>query len=359
MILNKLFLQNFRNLKETEFELNAGIILLTGMNGHGKTNFLEAVHTLTQGYSFRTRKHGDMLAWNEKQVLLRGEGQREGSPIKSALQFAKLGSPEVRLNGKPSKMFSSLIGVYGTVAIGPSDIALVREGPAGRRRYLDTLFSQHDGAYLNTLRKYQQSVKQRNVLLKQTGPHVQAMLVAYTEEWARLGTELIDMRIRHLEGLRTAAKECYTRICGGVEKLHIEYRSSVGLKDVKQSLLNKSFELSNREKEQGMTLVGPHRDDLMFFLKGKSLREFGSQGQQRSAALALRLAAAQSLKSEMGASPILLLDDIFAELDKMRRERLAEELSDFKQIMITTPEIEQFPLTPDQHIRVSEGELES
>lgn len=357
MILKKLFTQNFRNLQEAEFELSEGIVLLTGMNGHGKTNFLEAVHTLTQGYSFRTRKHGDMLAWTEKSVLLRGEGECEGSLVKSALQFGKVGSPEVRLNGEHFKMFSSLIGVYGTVAIGPSDIALVREGPAGRRRYLDTLFSQHDGAYLNTLRKYQQSVKQRNALLKQNGPHVAAMLSAYTEEWARLGAELIDMRVLHLEGLRTAAKECYTRICGGVEKLHIEYRSSVGLKDVKEALLAKTHELASREREQGMTLVGPHRDDLMFFLKGKSLREFGSQGQQRSGALALRLAAAQSLKAEMGASPILLLDDIFAELDKMRRESLAEELKGFRQILITTPEIDQFPLEPNQHICVNEGGL--
>ncbi len=374
MQLTELFLQNFRNYEKIEIELKPGITGISGYNGHGKTNFLEAIHLITQGYSHRTRKVPDLLKWNTDMMVLRAQGESKKSLQKSALTLDKRGAKQVKLNSQNYKVFTKLLGSYGTLNIGPADIQLIQEGPGERRKYLDALGSQFSATYLDVLRKYTQMTKQRNAFLKSTSSSQNDLWESISQTFVQYGTQLIIQRLKLLGQLKENILDSYETISSGAEELSFEFQSSIGVSypikatysedeikqletEIFQTFWNKLLDRKVRERDAKMSLYGPHKDDLIFLLKSKSLREFGSQGQQRSTALALKLAAAHKLELEFGAPPILLLDDIFSELDQSRRKALAKRIQSSHQVFVASPEQQDLPFQTTQQLNVHDGNI--
>ncbi len=328
-----------------------GLNLLSGPNGHGKTNLLEAIHYGCLAHSQRTRKDKELIGWNQDAFVIR---LKAGSHAQS-VQYRDSGHKRVKVNENESKRLSDLIGYFPIASFSPEDLDLIRGGPQVRRRFLDVLLCQFSVEYLHLLRQYTQTLKQRNSLLKQLGsarnpsqgnfsPEV---LQAFDEPLIDTGTRLTLYRRRALIDLAPLSQAHYKSISDGGETLTLSLAGSVSEaedeKILREDFYRKLQALRGPEREVGSTLAGPHREDLVFFLKDKSVRDYGSQGQKRSVALSVKLASAKLLEAKNGHPPILLLDDIFAELDEKRRQRIGELVSQGGQVFIANPGLGELP----------------
>jgi len=348
MRIQSLYLQNFRNYAERQLDLSADVTVFSGANGSGKTNLLEAIYCITQGHSFRTRSLADMIRWDEKHFVLRLESLTETS--ESYTQSLQCGKTlrRVKCGGVESQAVSSLFGRFPLIVMEPADVLLVKGGPAGRRRLLDFLLSQQSADYFDKLKQYQRVLRQRNALLRQ-GEANNPMFETYTEALSRLGGMLIQMRRVAVQELSGGVREFYSRITNNRETIDIHYNSDIEEGNEAESLRNTLHASIRREQQRGLTLHGPHRDDLVFSVKSHSLREFGSQGQARSAVLALKIAASSWLKENLGRKPIWLLDDIFAELDKNRRNALKDMAEFAGQVFAAAPDAAELPFQDFNH----------
>ncbi len=355
MQIDRITLHHFRNLHGLDLGLGPGINLIAGQNGLGKSNLLESLHFLCLAHSPRTRRDKELIAWGTKDpvFVIRGEGQVGGKPHTQSVEYTEKGS-RVKSGHNETHRLGDLLGHFNLVGFSPEDMDLIRGGPLERRRFLDVLMCQRDPSALEILRRYRQSLRQRNAVLKlpYLGADEDALLLAYEFTLVDAGVELVRRRLEVVDFLTPKAKEFYFEIGGGAEKLHLEMTRSLG-RDEKPEIMRENFLQKLREnraqdRENGATGHGPHRDDLLAFLAGKMARDFASQGQKRSVALALKLASATLLKEASGWSPILLLDDVFAELDPHRRERFGALISGFGQVFIATPRREDLPFPVDQ-----------
>lgn len=357
MHLHSLELHRFRNLKPLSLELGQGLTLLCGKNGQGKSNLLESVHLLTQGHSFRTSRNPEMIAWGEQSLIAIAQGEVQSQSRRHALELGK-SQHRIKVNGEESSSYARLLGHFGLVMMGPEDLEMIKGGPAERRRFMDALFSQHSPAYLEALRRYQRALKQRNALLKmevQKDDYWEAL----THQWAVEASRVVELRLQMLDGLIQPFKELYAAISSGAEKVHMAYH---GIKvpehsDLVQCYMQSAHDHFDQEAKDGLSREGPHRDELLLLISGKPLRHFGSQGQCRSAALALKLASAELLKKEMGEAPILLLDDVFAELDIKRQQMLASAVKIYPQVIAASPDLGGIPIPCDRVIQVENGEV--
>jgi DNA replication and repair protein RecF len=383
--LARLSLLRFRNLAETEIQFHQGLNLVIGRNGQGKTNLLEAVHLLALAHSPRARSERDCIAWSSKTFVLRGEGESlSGLPHTQSTEVGEEGV-RVKVNGKESRRLSALMGAFALVSFSPEDLELVRGGPQARRRFMDVLLCQLDAEYIETLRRYQAAIKQRNAALR--AEHCDdALLDAFEKGIAESGARIIVQRESVLAALKPYAQADYARLANGSEALglrltradreprrtetggerhdaggegtaEVEGQGTSRLDAVRDALAQTLCRQRPRDREDGVTSVGPHRDDLMIFLAGKGARDFGSQGQKRSVALSLRMAAAQLLRERLGRPPILLLDDVFAELDAQRQAALGELLRERGQAFIATPRQGEMPFAPDASYQVEAGRV--
>lgn len=373
MHLSRLALLRFRNLVEAEIAFHPGVNLFIGRNGQGKTNLLEAVHLLTLAHSPRARSERDCIAWSQKSLVLRGEGVSiSGLAQQQSTEIGEEGV-RVKVNGKESRRLSALMGAFALVSFSPEDMDLVGGGPQIRRRFIDVLLCQMDGEYIDTLRRYQAAVKQRNAVLRSENPDP-ALLDAFERGIADAGAQIVVQRETSLAALKPFAQADYTRLSQGSEALGLRLTLRIGdlrrpdpsaeemaetprLDLVREALAVALNKQRQRDREEGATSIGPHRDDLMIFLAGKSARDFGSQGQKRSVALSLRMAAAQLLRERLGRPPILLLDDVFAELDAQRQSALGELLRERGQAFIATPRQGEVPFQPDAAFQVEAGRI--
>lgn len=381
MFLNRLSLHRFRNLAEASLEFSPGLNLLVGRNGQGKTNLLEAVHLLALAHSPRARSERDCVAWGQKSFVLRGEGQSlSGLTHAQSVEYGEDGA-RVKVQGVESRRLSALLGAFALVSFSPEDLELVRGGPMARRRFLDVLLCQIEPDYLDLLRRYQSAIKQRNAALKGMAQSAFAetanVLDAFELGIAEAGSRMMLRRESLLAALKPWAQADYAQLSGGSEALGLRLTRSVGsttdsrshsagdteanasesgdrLRDqLREALLRHR----PRDREEGGTSVGPHRDDMMIFLAGKGARDFGSQGQKRSIALSLRMAAAQLLRERLGMPPILLLDDVFAELDAGRQAALGELLRERGQALVATPRQGEMPFPADAIFNVEGGKV--
>jgi DNA replication and repair protein RecF len=360
--LNRLSLHRYRNLAEATLEFSPGLNLVVGRNGQGKTNLLEAIHLLALAHSPRARSERDCIAWTQKTFVLRGEGQAlSGVMHAQSMEYGEDGI-RVKVNGKESRRLSSLLGAFALVSFSPEDLELVRGGPMVRRRFLDVLLCQMEPDYLDVLRHYQAAMKQRNAGLRE---NVDAgILAAYEQGMAESGANIVFRRESLLAALKPWAQGDYSQLSRGGEALGLRMTRNSNATDASDAnslaaaLLEALRRNRDRDREEGGTSVGPHRDDLMLFLAGKSARDFGSQGQKRSVALSLRMAAAQLLRERLRLPPILLLDDVFAELDAERQAALGELLRERGQAFIATPRQGEMPFAVDATFQVEAGKVE-
>ena len=341
-----LSLASFRNYASLELPLQPGLLLFQGDNAQGKTNLVEALYLLSTTRSHRAENERELLGWSSLDPWARAAAEVETArgrlKVDVVLQREEARVEVVRKRfriGGIARPAAQVVGVLAQALFSPEDIDLVGGAPALRRRFLDALGSQVDPRYLASLQRYQRVLTQRNHLLRLLGEGKGGSeeLEFWDRELVASGSYLIEARKTFLLALQGTAREAHAGL--GAGELEISYLPSVMVGDFAQALL------WGREREigAGMTLVGPHRDDLGLKVGGVDMGVFGSRGQQRTVALALRLAEAQYLREVKGESPLLLLDDVFSELDARRRERLLQVIQAYQQVFITTTELERLP----------------
>lgn len=364
MWISKLNLTNFRNFRAVELELPSAPIVVCGNNAEGKTNFLEALYMLAIAKSYRASTEREMVSWSrtdfESPLVIAASIQKEddSTQIQIVIQPSELSEANkndnramplnvqkhIRINGVPRRS-SQLVGHVTAVLFTALDMELVTGSPSVRRRYLDILLCLLEMEYLKALRRYQRIITQRNYLLRQArdgNSHIAQELRFWNEELAKNGAIVVEHRIRAMNFLSTRASLNYRNLSNNGEELNLEYIYSLDLGgvtsrgEIEKKLLATLEEQQVREINAGLSLVGPHRDDIQFKIDGILGGIYGSRGQARSIALALRLAEAEFLREERGEEPVLLLDDVLSELDIHRRQYVLGVSTSYKQVIMTT-----------------------
>jgi len=340
--LKALSLKNFRNYERIELEFNKDFNILYGFNGQGKTNILEAIFVCASGRSHRTSKDMELIRFDGNEYNIKADVKRTDSSVTIEIIYEKNTKKKIRLNGIPVKKVGSLMGNLNAVMFSPEDLMIIKEGPSERRRFIDITMSQLKPSYFFDLQQYARILAQRNNLLKEIEKNksLTGTLDIWDENLVKTGSRIIKKRHEFLSKLKNLAKEKHLSLTDGSEVLDIKYVPSFSIKDLEEEKEIESAFLNmlerGRQKEilKGITLYGPHRDDYQLILNGKNIRMFGSQGQQRTAVLSVKLSELDIMKEETGEYPILLLDDVMSELDRDRQKYLFKYLKGI-QIFIT------------------------
>ena len=374
VILERLQLQHFRNYNRLDLTVHPGSTLLYGANGAGKTNILEAIFTLATTKSFRARNDREMIdrrlnpdevpfpfarlqadaieasrAVRVEILIALGEGSRSDNGGSARKQF--------RLNGA-ARRASDVVGQLKAVLFSPADVDIVSGSPSARRRYLDIMLCQVDHSYLRQLQSYNRIVQQRNGVLSRIPIRSRASVLEFWDEkLLSSGSEIMLRRIAMMDRLSIFVRDMYRELAGGIEELEIAYSPNVvdvvGTSEPGSAVSDDSITASfrrmleseaRRSSESRVTTVGPHRDDLSLTVDGSPLQAFGSRGQHRTAALALRMAEARYIFDQTGEQPILLLDEALGELDDARRDHLLRFVRDYPQVMLTGTSADAVPL---------------
>ncbi|MBB6674410.1 DNA replication/repair protein RecF [Cohnella nanjingensis] len=350
MQLKRLELHGYRNFSHLELATGAGVNILIGPNAQGKTNLLEAIHVLALTKSHRTSKDRELIGWNESAARLKAEVERRHGTAALELQLSAQGK-KAKVNGLEQRKLSGFVGTLNVVLFAPEDLDIVKGAPGVRRRFMDMEIGQVHPGYLYDSHQYQKILQQRNNYLKATDVSRASaeMLEVWNEQLAQCGVKMMQRRQNFIYQLQRWAEKIHAGITNGTEQLTVEYKPSFGGGDAAalqdQSSLLQQFMLKltqgkDQEFRRGTTLVGPHRDDLAFAINGKDVQTFGSQGQQRTAALSLKLAELELMREEIGEYPLLLLDDVLSELDQERQTQLIETFQSRVQTFITTTGLE-------------------
>lgn len=339
MRLSSVAVADFRNVRSVHVEPGERFNLLYGLNGQGKTNLLEAIYLLGSPRSFRTSRLPELVRHGERQAQIHGTVEAGG--IENSLRLViEAAGRKVEIDGKAVHKASELHGKLNAVVFSPDDTGMVRMGPESRRRYLDRAVYMGDIGYLHCWHSYQRILKQRNHLLKSSD---RTGLEVWTEKLAETGAEVIERRLKFVAVLDTKLQKYYATIAGGSETSRLSYQPGGVASSEQGSIREELLELFKRhqrsDERYGTTTAGPHRDDLDFALDDRPLKAFGSQGQQKSFVLALKMAEMDNLHDTFGESPLLLLDDMSSELDASRNHNLMEFLTTREiQVFITTTE---------------------
>jgi DNA replication and repair protein RecF len=341
-------LKHYRNLTELELICPENLHLFVGPNAQGKTNILESLYVLALGKSHRTRTHQELIQFGQPAAHLKAKVKKEEQLFRLEVQLSAKGK-KVSRNGIEQARLSQYIGSLPAVLFAPEDLAIVKGSPQVRRRFLDMEIGQVSPTYVHDLTQLHRLLMQRNSLLKQLGQKrkVQDILRnVLDEQLIALTIPILKKRIHFLHSLQQWVQEIHASITQKQEELVIEYLPSIKIPENMdpsrwtESLQRAIAQVREKEILRGTTLVGPHRDDLRFLVNGLDLRTFGSQGQQRTAALSLKLAEIKLIYQEMGHYPILLLDDVLSELDDARKRHLFETVDGQVQTFVTATSIE-------------------
>lgn len=339
MIVKSLELKNYRNYSDLSMQFHNGTNILYGENAQGKTNILEAVYLCGTTKSHRGSKDREIIKFDEEEAHVRIMIEKNQIPHRIDLHLKKNKAKGVAIDGIPIKKQGELFGMLNLVFFSPEDLYIIKNGPAERRRFLDLELCQLDKIYLSNLTNYNKVLEQRNNLLKQIVNNRSLLdtLYLWDNKLAEYGQKIIETRENFIFRLNELVGEIHMRLTGGKEALTLQYEPNVKSSEF-EDRLKRSMEKDLLLK---MTHVGPHRDDLCFLLGTVDIRKYGSQGQQRTAALSCKLAEIELVKSIIKESPILLLDDVLSELDRQRQTHLLNSIGDI-QTMITCTGLEEF-----------------
>lgn len=363
MRILELTLRNFRNYEHCQLTLHPGLNLLVGRNAQGKTNFLESIHFLSTGRSHRTSSQYDLIRWDTTGFFLHALISKRNLKVELDFGLSADRRRELRINGVVEKKLSTLLGVLNSVLFTPEDLQLLKGPPALRRRFLDMEISQVSPIYLYTLQQYNRALTQRNNLLK-SFEHKSVNRVAletWSEQLIKYGVRLTILRQKALTALAKHAQPSLYAISSGEENLRLVYRPwgyklRLGTDEAEvagafREILERQHHHELRRKQ---SLIGPHRDDFVCLLNDIDVREFGSQGQQRSAVLAIKMAELEFMREMTGDYPVLLLDDVLSELDSSRRAALLGLVDRGIQTLITGTEASLFTGWQDKSLLIAE-----
>lgn len=345
MVIKKIRLKNFRNYSDETFEFSDGINIIGGANAQGKTNCAEAIFFLCTGYSPRAARDKQMISAGEDKGSVYGEAVSGFGKISVDIALYKDRNKEIKINDVPVSKVGELIGNVNSVFFNPAELKLIQEAPEDRRRFLDISLSQMSNKYFYALQKYKKVLSQRNNLLKEEDRQmVFETLPVWDISLASAGAKVIAERNAYIAKLEPYAREAHFMITDGAEEMSVtgdyKYEGTEGeIYDALSAALKEKLE---KDYELGYTTVGPHRDDLKIRVNGIDVRTYGSQGQQRSCALSLKLAECEIFKERFGEYPVLILDDAYSELDKTRRKNLMNAAKKM-QTIITCTEKESIP----------------
>ena len=341
MKIKSLKLKNFRNYDLLKLDFDGSTNIFYGNNAQGKTNILEAVYLSGTTKSHRGAKDRDIIQFKHDESHIEMIVEKNGISYQLDMHLKKNSPKGIAVNKIPIRKASELFGIVNLVFFSPEDLNIIKNGPAERRRFIDLELSQLDKVYLNDLSNYNRIVNQRNHLLKEIGfnnqDNLRDMLDIWEMQLIQYGDKIIERRKGFVEDINKIISSIHKKLTGGKEELRVIYEPSKGEMTLEQAL-NRSRERDIRIKS---TSVGPHRDDICFMIGDMDIRKYGSQGQQRTAALSLKLSEIELVKQMIHDTPVLLLDDVLSELDKHRQNYLLDSIHDI-QTLITCTGVEDF-----------------
>ncbi|WMI81151.1 DNA replication/repair protein RecF [Anaerotignum sp. MB30-C6] len=334
MQITEVTLQGFRNLEKMHIRPSTGINVFYGKNAQGKTNFLESLYFCATGRSMRTKYDWQMIGFDEEESHIRLLVSKKNRNERIDVHLRRDTKKGIAKNGIPIKKLGDLFGTLYTVVFSPEDLSLVKDGPAERRRFLDMELCQLSRIYYYDLQQYYRILKQRNNLLKeiQKKPALQESLFVWDEQLIEYGERVMMARRDFLQRLDIIAAQKLNALTGGLDQLKIIYKPNCDLGQMAERLERNL----QRDLYLGSTNYGPHKDDIIFSIDGKEVKSFGSQGQQRTTALATRLAEIDLIREETGENPVLLLDDVLSELDEQRQKYLMESIEGLQAFLTCT-----------------------
>ena len=339
MYIESVQLKNFRNYDSLELDLAQGTNIFYGNNAQGKTNILEALYLCGTTKSHKGSRDKDMIQFGKDESHIRMMVKRDELSYRIDMHLKKNKAKGVAINGLPIRKASELFGVVNLVFFSPEDLNIIKNGPAERRRFLDSELCQLDKIYLSDLTTYNKILNQRNKLLKDMvyRPDLKDTLPVWDMQLVETGRKIIRRRKQFVDELNEIVHDIHYRISGEKEDLLLQYEPSI--EDI--FFEDELSRVKERDMRQCMTSVGPHRDDLLFSIGEVDIRKFGSQGQQRTSALSLKLSEIELVKRSIHDTPVLLLDDVLSELDSNRQNYLLNSIHD-TQTLITCTGLDEF-----------------
>jgi DNA replication and repair protein RecF len=357
MIIKSIELADYRNYEYLDLQFDKGTNILYGDNAQGKTNILEAIYVAATTKSHKGSKDQEIVRFNKEEAHIRTYLEKEGIETKVDMHLRKTKSKGIAIDGQRIKKAADLLGLCNVVFFSPEDLGIIKNGPAERRRFVDMELCQLDNFYLYNLNQYNKIVNQRNKLLKDMyqNPDLKETLNIWDMQLASFGSKIIEKRRAFVDQLNEIIYEIHKKLSGDKEELRIQYEPNVEIEEFEQKLRLSQ----NRDIKMKMTSVGPHRDDFSFLVGDVDIRKYGSQGQQRTAALSLKLSEIELVKRITKDTPVLLLDDVLSELDSNRQNYLLNSIGDI-QTIITCTGLEEFVnnrFEINKVYRVSDGKV--
>lgn len=362
MIIQALDLTNFRNIESASLTFSETFNVIRGRNAQGKTNLLEALHLFSLGRSFRTRRAEEMIMFGSEFLFARLSCLSDTDVrFRIEIGLERGGRISASVNGKRLSGLSEIIGIIPTVIFTPQDVTLASGPPSDRRVYIDYTAAQISPSFLQNLREYRRVLSQRNSLLRQAAETCREPkgMEAWDDMLVERGVAIVEGRREMLGEIQSRSERLFGEIVGEGGGLRMEYRCSFESEDgiTRDGLAAALQRLREQERRRGYTLVGPHYDDISLFIGDEELRRYGSQGRKRLTSIILKLAQAWAIMERRAERPVVLLDDIFSELDGETGERVSGLLTDRYQSFITTPRKDDFAGIEGERFDVVEGRI--
>lgn len=358
MIVKKVELSNFRNYKLLKLDLDEKTNILYGNNAQGKTNILESIYVCSTTKSHRTNRDAELINLDSDEAHIKLYLEKNNREQRIDIHLRKNKTKGIAINGIPIKKASELFGLFNVVIFSPEDLEIIKKGPSERRKFVDMELCQLDKIYVYNLTNYNRIIAQRNKLLKDIyfKPELKQTLDVWDGQLAQYGSKIIERRTNFIEKINEIIKPIHKQLTGGLEDINIVYNKNCEAED----LLSRLEENRDRDIKYKSTSIGPHKDDLLFFNDNKNIRIYGSQGQQRTIALSLKLAELELVKNLINDTPVLLLDDVLSELDSERQNHLLNSIDDI-QTIITCTGLDEFienRFKINKVFQVTEGKVE-
>jgi DNA replication and repair protein RecF len=348
LYIKELKLKNYRNYEDLSVQFENKVNVILGENAQGKTNVMESIFVLAMAKSHRTSNDKELIFWDKEYAKIEGSVEKRNRSTALQLVISKKGK-KAKLNHIEQEKLSQYVGAMNVIMFAPEDLNLVKGSPQVRRRFIDMEIGQVSAIYLHDLSRYQKIMQQRNhylKLLQMRKQTDQTMLDVLTSQLSEAAAKIIYKRLQFVSELQKWAQPIHSGISRGLETLIIKYKPSADVsEDYDLSKMIEVYEqkfakIRDKEIERGSTLAGPHRDDLIFYVNDHDVQTYGSQGQQRTTALSLKLAEIDLIHNEIGEYPILLLDDVLSELDDFRQSHLLNTIQGKVQTFVTTTSVE-------------------
>ncbi|NYB75445.1 DNA replication/repair protein RecF [Sedimentibacter hydroxybenzoicus DSM 7310] len=368
MIVKNIKIKNYRNFKEANIELNDSLNIFVGDNGQGKTNLMESVYLSSIGRTFRLNSENELINFCENKSLIEVLLNKNNYDTKIELVLEKNKRKTVLINGVKLDKTSEMIGILNNVIFTPDDMKIIKGSPVERRKFVNISLSQIKPKYKYLLSNYKKICAERNMILKNycTKPDNKDIINIWNDYLINIGTEIILYRNDYINKLKKYAVTIYEDISGKKEKFDINYncnavnQNNIDKNETKKYFTEKINSNLNSEIQYKTTLYGPHKDDIIIKINSKESKYFGSQGQQRSAVLAIKLAEIEIIREETGEYPILLLDDVLSELDNKRKGYLIKYIQGIQTVITTTDDNDLNILTKDYNKKkfyINEGKI--